>query len=71
MTEAILAYLKEHPHAMDTIEGIAEWWIGRTQIRTDVTMLAKVLDQLAKQGALEEHGTGEDRRYRLRPGFTS
>jgi hypothetical protein len=67
MREAVLAYLKEHPHAMDTIEGIAEWWIGRVQIRADVTTLAKVLGQLAKQGALEELGTGADRRYRLKP----
>jgi hypothetical protein len=68
MTEAILAYLKEYPQAMDTIEGIAEWWISRAEIRTHVTMLAKVLDQLTERGLLEEFGTGDDRRYRLRPG---
>jgi hypothetical protein len=68
MTEAILAYLKEYPQAMDTLEGIAEWWISRAQIRTHVTTLVKVLDQLTKRGLLEEFGTGEDRRYRLRPG---
>jgi hypothetical protein len=71
MTEAILAYLKENPQAMDTIEGISEWWISRAQIRTDVRVIAKVVDQLTRQGVLEELGTGEDRRYRLRPGSQS
>ena len=33
----ILAYLAEHPQAMDTLEGIAEWWLMRQHIRVTVT----------------------------------
>jgi hypothetical protein len=68
MAEGVLDYLKECPGAMDTVESIAEWWIGRAQLRTDVALLAEVLDRLAAQGVLEQVGDSEHRRYRLRPG---
>jgi hypothetical protein len=34
LVRVILAYLAEHPQAMDTIEGIAEWWVRRQEVRT-------------------------------------
>jgi len=64
MTQAILGYLAEHPHAMDTLEGIAEWWLVRHHIRVSVTMLARVLQRLTESGAVEEFGSGDNRRYR-------
>lgn len=66
--DQVLDYLAECPRAMDTVESIAEWWIGRAQVRTDLKLLAEVLDQLTKQGVLEQVGDGDHRRYRLRPG---
>jgi hypothetical protein len=68
IAESVLDYLKECPSAMDTMESIAEWWIGRAQLRTDVTLLAEVLDRLTAQGVLEQAGDGDQRRYRLKPG---
>jgi Fe2+ or Zn2+ uptake regulation protein len=67
-TEAFLGYLDEHPHAMDTVEGIAEWWLMRQQIRVHVTTLMRVLHRLTERGLVDEIGTGEQRRYfRRRP----
>jgi hypothetical protein len=63
VAEAILGYLEEYPHAMDTAEGIAEWWLMRQQIRVQVTMLMRVLHRLTERGLLDEIGTGEQRRY--------
>ncbi len=63
---AILAYLAEHPHAADTLGGIAEWWLTRHQVRTNVQTLARVLRRMTEDGLLEEIGTGEHRRYRLK-----
>ena len=62
----ILEYLKERPHAMDTLEGIAEWWLLRQRIRMDVAMLAGVLRRLTARGVLETVGPPDDPRYRLR-----
>ncbi|HEY0997793.1 MAG TPA: hypothetical protein VGD77_17520 [Gemmatimonadaceae bacterium] len=61
----ILGYLAEHPAAMDSIEGIAEWWITRQQIRVDVERLASVLERLVAAGVLDAVDEGEARMYRL------
>lgn len=61
----ILGYLAEHPAAMDSIDGIAEWWITRQQIRVDVERLASVLEQLVAAGILDAIDEGEARMYRL------
>jgi hypothetical protein len=29
VVDAILRYLHSHPHAADTVEGIAKWWLPR------------------------------------------
>jgi len=67
LTSAVLRYLAENPRAMDTLEGIAEWWIARQQIRVEVTTLARVLRRLAERGLLEVTGSGEYARYSLKP----
>ena len=66
LTRMILDYLAEHPQAMDTVEGIAEWWILRHQARVVTARVARVLAQLTARGLLEKFGTGESSRYRLR-----
>ena len=66
MADAILQYLAEHPQAMDTLEGIAEWWIMRQQVRVEVDRLSKVLQQLTEAGLLEEVKTDKDKLYRLK-----
>lgn len=65
VAEAVLGYLAEHPDSSDTLEGIAEWWIMRQQVRVDVTTLAKVLRQLAESCLLEKIEEGDNPRYRL------
>lgn len=66
MCGAVLQYLAEHPHAMDTLEGIASWWLMRQQVRAEVDVLAKVLRRLAEQGLLEMSGEHENPIYKLR-----
>jgi hypothetical protein len=66
LAELVLGYLSEHPNGMDTLEGIAEWWIPRQQVRIDVERLARVLQDLIQQGVLERIGPESSSLYRLR-----
>jgi Fe2+ or Zn2+ uptake regulation protein len=66
LAAAVMQYLEEHPQAMDTFEGIAEWWVARQQVRFSLDALARVLQELAAQGLIEEmKGAGEVRLYHL------
>jgi hypothetical protein len=71
MEKALRHYLAEHPEAMDTAEGIAEWWFMRQRLDVDLDTLAKTLRRLTDEGVLERIGAGIDARYRLRPGARS
>lgn len=66
ITEAILEYFAEHPNASDTLEGIAEWWIMRQQVRFEVEMLANVLRHLTAAGLLQKVGEGDQALYQLK-----
>lgn len=63
---AVLAYLAEHPHATDTLEGIATWWLPRQQIRFDVERVWRALEALKARGLLEEFRAGDTPSYRLK-----
>jgi hypothetical protein len=63
---ALRHYLAEHPDAMDTTEGIAEWWLMRQRIRIDLEALEMTLHRLTDEGVLEQIGSGTQALYRLR-----
>jgi hypothetical protein len=67
LCEELLGYLREHPHAMDSLEGIAEWWLPRHQIRVGVERIARALETLTRRGMLQEVEDGDRLLYRLRP----
>jgi Fe2+ or Zn2+ uptake regulation protein len=67
VTEAFLNYLADCPQAMDTEEGIAEWWLMRQQAKVAAETVTKVLQQLVEAGRIETVGTGAHTRYRLKP----
>jgi hypothetical protein len=50
----VLGYIDDHPTAMDTLDGIAEWWIRRQQIEIEVRRLSAVLAELVRDDVLEE-----------------
>ncbi|HEV8365497.1 MAG TPA: hypothetical protein VGQ52_18405 [Gemmatimonadaceae bacterium] len=62
----VLAYLDDHPTAMDTIDGIAEWWILRQNIDIEVRRVSRVLAGLVTEGVLEELTQSGVRFYRRR-----
>jgi hypothetical protein len=66
LCEAVLGYLREHPHGMETLEGIAEWWIPRRQVRVELESLGRVLQRLERLGLIEGLQLGDGRLYRLK-----
>ena len=58
-----LGYLEEHPYGIDTLEGIAEWWLSRQQIRVTVATVTRVPGCLTERGALEVIHTNGYRLY--------
>lgn len=63
---AILGYLAENPDAMDTLEGIAEFWVLHNTVRTDVDSIVRVMNRLVERGVVERVGRGPKARYRLK-----
>jgi hypothetical protein len=61
----VLAYLDEHPNAMDTLSGIANWWLERQRIRVEVTALWHAVRRLVERGMLQKIGDGDDPLYRI------
>ena len=66
LARAVMAYLEEHPMAMDTRNGIAEWWVAGRVERVDLQILTAVLEDLTLRGLLVAEGMGEQTRYRMK-----
>ncbi len=63
----ILDYLRTHPSAADTLDGIVEWWLPRQRHETARKAIQGALDDLVGQGLLDELATEVGPRlYRLR-----
>lgn len=52
LAHVIAVYLREHPDAADTAEGVGRWWIPAGTGHTAASVQA-ALDQLVVDGALE------------------
>jgi Fe2+ or Zn2+ uptake regulation protein len=65
LAKLLMGYLEEHPQAMDSVHGIAEWWVAREQVGVNVNTLLRVLQQLTAKGLLEEIQSTEGPLYRL------
>jgi hypothetical protein len=63
---AIIGYLFEHPNAMDTVNGIRQWWLERPQARVGIDELSRTLAGLVDRGVLEMIVGQHAPLYRLR-----
>jgi hypothetical protein len=65
--EEILAYLRGHPAAADTVDGIIEWWLPRQRHETAKAAIQRALDDLVAEGKIDELVSDVGTRlYRLR-----
>jgi hypothetical protein len=64
--DEIVAYLRAHPDATDSLDGIVDWWLARQRYETASEAIQAALDDLASQGILEVVTLGSGLRlYRL------
>jgi Fe2+ or Zn2+ uptake regulation protein len=62
----VMDYLAEHPQAMDSAQGIAEWWVMRQRVRVEAESVANVLQQLVDEGQVEKVDSVNGPLYRLK-----
>src|SRR5437016_2658461 len=46
VAEEILSYLRNHPNAADTLEGILKWWLPRQRYETEQQRIEQALEYL-------------------------
>jgi hypothetical protein len=56
IVQELLQYLAENPGAMDTLDGIAAWWLPRHEARVGVEFVARALARLEAEGVIERTG---------------
>jgi len=62
----ILAYLMDNPDAQDTLEGIVDWWLLQQDIKRNVALIRKTVDELIHKGfLLERHGNNRTKYYQV------
>jgi hypothetical protein len=66
IAETILQYLGSRPNAVDTVEGVTDWWIPRQRYQEALADVQVALDRLVAEGLIEA-ATGHDGRvvYRV------
>jgi hypothetical protein len=65
LAKMVMGYLRHQPEVMDSLEGIAQWWLSRQRIRIEVTALSRALKQLVAEGKLEAVGLPDRQLYRM------
>lgn len=68
ISQEILEYLRKHPDASDTLEGITEWWLLNQRISYEMKRVKAAVSNLVEKGwVVEVEGKGVTTRYRLNP----
>lgn len=57
----ILEYLQRHPHASDTLDGIAKWWVMEQRLSESVLIVRQALEQLEMEGVIHARNTPDGR----------
>lgn len=63
--QEIVEYFLRHPAAADSLDGIVDWWLPRQRYETARTAIQKALDDLVREGLVDEVTRGHIRLYRL------
>ena len=50
--ERIASYLRQHPNAADTLEGVQSWWLRDVRGQADRRAVQQAIDRLVEDGVL-------------------
>lgn len=64
--DAVIRYLRNHPNAADTVDGIANWWLPQQRYETACAQIRQVLVHLVEVGVVRiDNLPGGDELYAL------
>jgi DNA-binding transcriptional ArsR family regulator len=63
--QEIVEYFRLHPAAADSLEGIVDWWLPLQRYETARAAIQQALDDLVREGIVDEVVRGKTRFYRL------
>lgn len=63
VAKLLLRYMKSHPEAKHTAEGIARWWILQQKMEEEVGKIENVIDYFINIGMLERVSVQQDQIY--------
>ena len=58
VADEIISYISKHPNAVDSVEGIANWWLTRERYSTAINIVQDALNMLESSGQLLKSTTG-------------
>lgn len=67
ITREILTYLRNHPDAQDSIEGIMQWWLLEKGVPVQELTLNEMLTDLVKKGFLIKEMNQASVFYKCKP----
>ena len=63
IAQLLLKYIKNHPDAKHSAEGIARWWILQQLFEEEIALIERVLSYLMQGGILQEANLNSDQKY--------
>ncbi len=57
----VQAYLQNHPHAADTLEGVVKWWLTRQRYDRAEAQVSRALELLEQRGLVARATTTDGR----------
>lgn len=55
----IASYLRNHPDAADTVEGVAQWWLARQRYESALPRVEQALEHLVATGQATRRRTAD------------
>jgi hypothetical protein len=50
---SVIEYLRQHPQAADSLDGIVQWWLPRQRYETAHERIGRLLEEMVADGILD------------------